>query len=640
MNKTLLFVALGILIAVKGYAQVGLTDRYASFHDHTTYKWYYRKFTNPDQLLSLSDAEVKAQYDTLNWQPYGINSNARKHGKESNLANYDQVSFNELRNTPGSIICSSFYPYEKVILNSWFNKLVDHIAVSKMSMARLNVVADDGNYAFKEFLAEYKFAANQQENNAGATVHFARNGTDLADYNGRGLTTTVMSIEGAHTFFGPSISRTENIRDWHCDGGCETEILDNIKIARNLEHRLFFVTYAHFTWNRMAGNAKTLDKFGLRRAFARTYAKNKNNREKLFLKFGEGIHGDIDVDEYKFISPTPPNGYTYPLPITANDPNESHRLGIGRKAILALLTPQPGARHPEPTYIDVKHMDVQARSEYYALRDSLSNAWKINIPIIASHVAVSGEDFSIAQATGLNPNYDLYPELDDPLAFYQKECLGNKNKLWLTITSYKSSPDEPVNHWYVGEKGANPFVGHINPTTAGWFYPWSLNLYDEEIPRIHDSDGIMGIMLDGRQLGARMTNYNRNSYWSKIEKAFKTEANGLVINESQLSFDEYKEMEPLFRNMVYIVKHCNREGNICWKHISLGTDFDGLIDPLDVCPTASSMPTFKKKAALGLMLYCRIHNAECGEVLAGQSAAERIEQMFYSNGQRFITTYF
>ncbi|MGI4823642.1 MAG: hypothetical protein ACRYFV_20725 [Janthinobacterium lividum] len=201
--------------------------------------------------------------------------------------------------------------------------------------------------------------------------------------------------------------------------------------------------------------------------------------------------------------------------------------------------------------------------------------------------------------------------------------------------SYKSSPAEPVNPWYVSATGINPFSGHINTATAGWFYPWSLNLYDEEIPRIHDSDGIMGVMPDGRQLGARMKNYT-GAYWRTTKASFKQEASSLSITNAQLTFSEYKELEPFFRNIVYLVNHCSPDGKPCWKHVSLGTDFDGLIDPLDVCPTASSMPAFKEKAAVALALYCRIH----GDALAGVSAAGRIEQLFYTNGQRFITTYF
>ncbi|MGI4759167.1 MAG: hypothetical protein ACRYF0_00570 [Janthinobacterium lividum] len=628
-------VILYVLTIQKASSQVGLTDRYASFHEHTTYKWYYRTIQNPDIILAFSDAELKSKYGKVNWQPYGVSSTARRTGKESHLQNYDQVSYNELRHTPGSIICTSFYPYEKAILDNSFNRFIDHIWVSRMSRARLNIVADDSNYAFKEFLAEYRFAVNQDENNAGATVHFARNKADLLDYNSRGITTTVMSIEGAHTFYGPTISRSTTIRDWQCDGTCEDEILANINAARNLEHRLFFVTVAHFTWNRIAGNAKTLDKFGLRRFLASTLAKNEDQRKKLFLKWGEGIHGDIDVGDYLWTPPTPGSPYVYPLPITANIEGQNHRLAIGRKAILALLTPRPGTKHPEPTYVDVKHMDIQARTEYYQMRDSLSRAWGINIPIIASHVAASGEDLSIARATGLNPRPDQYPELANPLAFYNEQLKPEWDKKWKAITSYKSNSSEPVNPWHIGATGRNPFSGHINNATAGWFYPWSMNLYDEEIPRIHNSDGIMGVMLDGRQLGARMKNYT-GAYWHTIRVSFNQKISSLNSTNTQLTFAEYKELEPFFRNIIYLVNHCSPDGKPCWKHVALGTDFDGLIDPLDVCPTASSMPTFKIKAALALALYCSIHE----DALAGVSAAERIEQLFYTNGQRFITTYF
>ena len=40
-----------------------------------------------------------------------------------------------------------------------------------------------------------------------------------------------------------------------------------------------------------------------------------------------------------------------------------------------------------------------------------------------------------------------------------------------------------------------------------------------------------------------------------------------------------------------------------WQNICLGSDLDGLIDPLNICPTASDYPAFKGKLKLFIPLF-------------------------------------
>src|SRR5690606_4996530 len=40
-----------------------------------------------------------------------------------------------------------------------------------------------------------------------------------------------------------------------------------------------------------------------------------------------------------------------------------------------------------------------------------------------------------------------------------------------------------------------------------------------------------------------------------------------------------------------------------WKNICLGSDLDGLIDPINICPTASQYPIFKEKLKVFIPLF-------------------------------------
>ena len=100
---------------------------------------------------------------------------------------------------------------------------------------------------------------------------------------------------------------------------------------------------------------------------------------------------------------------------------------IGKKVINKLLAAD--GKHGKPIYIDVRHMDVKARSQYYAMRDSILKAdpKRKNIPIIMSHSAASGEDSTTAFLTGLCPSFDRYSEVKCPHWYYKKIIKYNRS---------------------------------------------------------------------------------------------------------------------------------------------------------------------------------------------------------------------
>jgi hypothetical protein len=583
----------------------------ADFHIHLTTKHYYMDIKDPAEILALKDnpAEIKRKYGNINWRSVGENSRAKRSGKESSYRNYNQADYTQLRNIQGSILFNGFYPFEKILTVNPWHRFINRIGVTRIGLNRLETIASDTNNPNKEFLAEYHLAANLVETNNGTTIKFVKNISELIDCQEKNITAAIMAIEGGQVFHGNYISSRSNIKSWECNNICEAEILNNVKVIKNLEHRLFFIGTSHFAWNRISGHAKTLDKSGFRRFIVSILASSRKQRESMFLKWGEGIHGEIDFGNFI----TTPERFL--LPIT-DDPKQ---LDIGRKVITELLNPD-NTRHGKPTYIDVKHMDIQAREEYYKLLDSLKLRNGKKIPIIASHTAVSGENLEIARATGLNPLYDQYSELRNPRKFYENQLIM-RDRFWKSVTKF------------LYDRSYNPFENNINCQTVGWFYPWSFNLYDEEIERIHESDGIIGVMLDPRQLGSGMPRYS-NGYKKFIKDEFENYIRG--IGKGNMIFKEYWELEPLLRNMFYIAEHCGKK--ICWDHIAIGSDFDGVIDPHKIAPTALSYPKLKVKLVDYLKAFVVIHGKQSS--LAGLPPEIIVEKFFFENGKRFTLDYF
>lgn len=185
---------------------------------------------------------------------------------------------------------------------------------------------------------------------------------------------------------------------------------------------------------------------------------------------------------------------------------------LGWHVIRELLSKKNGKR----ILIDTKHMSVAARKEYYAF---IQNYNFVNpedrIPVVCSHTAVNG-----------------FQTLDSSI---KQNDVAAKAK----------------NHR---------------------FYRWSINTSNEEIQLIHESQGLIGLMLDKGNLGGVNT----------VQK----------ITAIQDVIKQKEEFCKLFwDNAFQIVKAVGDKSG--WDIIALGSDFDGSITHLDPYETSSKLPEFK-----------------------------------------------
>ncbi len=89
-----------------------------------------------------------------------------------------------------------------------------------------------------------------------------------------------------------------------------------------------------------------------------------------------------------------------------------------------------------------------------------------------------------------------------------------------------------------------------------------INFFDDEIIEIVKSEGIMGLQLDERRL-----------------------ANSDTIKKVKHSIWRHKIMhyrsELLWRQIQYIAELLDDNGLFAWGNIAIGSDYDGLVDPLN-----------------------------------------------------------
>jgi hypothetical protein len=190
---------------------------------------------------------------------------------------------------------------------------------------------------------------------------------------------------------------------------------------------------------------------------------------------------------------------------------------------------------------------------------------------------------------------------------------------------------------------SSPFVNEYNITRAPFvhaLYPFAINLYNEEIAQICKYNGIIGIPLEQRILGSYINkiesrnpkisirgelkegrqfikrwNYSKRYLrhlflkdTAVIAAAISYTENTMGVLERnredslsrfrnilQVIFRDYKSAEPFLYNVFHVIDHSDLDPVKAWHHVCIGSDLDGLIDPIDICPTASQYPKFRER---------------------------------------------
>ncbi|MTI30826.1 membrane dipeptidase [Xanthovirga aplysinae] len=251
----------------------------------------------------------------------------------------------------------------------------------------------------------------------------------------------------------------------------------------------------------------------------------------------------------------------------------------------------------KPVLIDIKHMSLQSRLEYYQLRREEFP----DRPIIATHMGVTG--------------------------------ISYKN---IPVSSFTHSQGED----FVG-------VDYLIPKGLGGttFNPWSINLYDEDIEEIILSKGLIGIILDQRILGLSINRkeyfsaeefQNHYIHWMNLEADKQNVRQGIdlikLITEKSQSIWHLKY---LCNNILHIVKVGERIiGEKVWDMLCLGSDNDGAIKTIKNCKTAADYPKLKK----GLLQLLPEMAEEAGIKIKNISG--KVNNIMYYNALNFLKKHY
>lgn len=343
------------------------------------------------------------------------------------------------------------------------------------------------------------------------------------------------------------------------------------------------------------------DKLALKKSFKANIKRIKNTKEfsctPFFITFSHHFNNLISGHAKSFADA---NNKKIPGFSDVFDQQNGLNSGItkfGKELIQDYLLSKKNGRR---ILIDTKHMSLKARDDYakivkeHEIREDA-------VPIICSHTAVNGIATRAEAA-----------EAEDT------------NKL-----------DE------------NSFISR-----------WDINLTDQDITEIFDSQGIIGILMhDGRMPGG------------KFKKLFKEFKRGMYNNRESIN---RLHAQMFLTNVFHIVKvnleHIRKlnsgvgEEKInekdAWSTVCLGSDNDGIVDPFDNYNTAATLDEFKNRLSKHIKLnfkpymkqfriVCVFRHScsffskeELTELLLGFSPEEAIDQVFSDNFITFLSKFY
>jgi hypothetical protein len=288
--------------------------------------------------------------------------------------------------------------------------------------------------------------------------------------------------------------------------------------------------------------------------------------------------------------------------------------------------------------VDVKHMSFRSRLTLYDYLDSLkANGQKIVRPI-ASHVGVIGY-----KSTKFKDRFDFTNGL-----LFETYELKEGGKTHYLVECCLIPQDFQIPRY-------SDKVQLHNRT---------LSLFDEDIQRIIKLGGFIAFNLDQRVLGA---NLNKNSeidfltledfVWlcrrsqvdpysfligsdldnvkskakklknpDKVKWVKESSEKWIDLGGKNHSTEALHHVRRFCLNVLHTMEVIKGSGfSDSWKYVGLGSDFDGLINPINCCKDFASMPGFVEKVRKFL------NNLGDFQIEYGISVDDFIHQFFYQN---------
>lgn len=148
-----------------------------------------------------------------------------------------------------------------------------------------------------------------------------------------------------------------------------------------------------------------------------------------------------------------------------------------------------------------------------------------------------------------------------------------------------------------------------------------INFYDNEILMVAKTQGIFALQTDERRLAC--------------EAYIKDIKHSLFLNKIR-----HYRAALLWNNIQYIAELLDKNGLPAWDHIGIGSDFDGIIDPLNGFLTSAAMPDLQQYVERYAFTYM---NDRGKKILRPENCitpSDIVNKIFSENGTAFLKRWF
>jgi microsomal dipeptidase-like Zn-dependent dipeptidase len=230
--------------------------------------------------------------------------------------------------------------------------------------------------------------------------------------------------------------------------------------------------------------------------------------------------------------------------------------------------------------IDIKHLSIKSRKAFFKIFKEQYFSNNDVFPIISSHSAVNGRN------------------------------------------SYLSVPRDEMEELFLNAA--------------------DINLFDEDIRMIYESDGIIGIILNEARLIGFKSRIKIKKNKKKIWKLKKHDPQSTVIQELEAE-NRSEYLLSLISNIFHIVDVINKKE--AWDMICIGSDFDGMIDALDDYVLANEFHDLKADLISFIdkttdLANINITAARFSHLKFGYLNAKILDKIFHSNSLEFLKKYY
>ncbi len=238
--------------------------------------------------------------------------------------------------------------------------------------------------------------------------------------------------------------------------------------------------------------------------------------------------------------------------------DQSHHMGegftpLGFNVLMTLLDQSKGRR----ILIDIKHLSYKARTQYFNL--------------------LAG---SVPDDPALSP--ELKAGLKSFFKFNMNAAIGTAKAAPPVIVSHiaVNGYHSPEDKSYYGNYPAQTATGVMNPFENSEIYAEpGINFYDSDLLNIARFKGLAGIQLDKHRISGPA---------------------GMHVAMDK----PYSHAYLVWNQVLHMVELWDQMGiGGAWDHLCIGSDFDGIISPLDGMHKASDFPLLRE----GLLHYCRLY---------------------------------